>query len=600
MSQLALLAAFSVAGTGVAALSEPLAVARLWLTAVAPVPSASPSATPATFGAGVFSFSFLLSPLVWGPAVMAAVIGLMPNPRRRYERWFLGIALATSLSVLGLTLIGYQQFQAFTTGQQFEEKLPWIPALGISYHLGVDGIGVSMLLLSALVGVCAVVASWEVRDRPRAYFALLLLMEGSINGAAVARDFFLFFLFWSAAAVPLALLVAGWSDRNRSPGAVWRLLGHWGLGSAALLTAGLLLYRAAGGTDFDLDTLTRATPSARVELVIAALLTVAAASRLPLVPLHGWAREVLAEAPAGIAILTTGAAARLGGYVMIRLMAAGEHNASKTLAPYLGGLAVLTVAYAALAAFRSRDVRRLGAYLALVPGAITTLGVAGLSPLSLEGAVLSLFAGGLAAALVVGATATLSERAQTRSLTLAAGLAGRAPKLAWLLLAGAVSVLCVPFLATFPAGLMIFLGSFRNQPAATFLVAAGLVLCAAAVGWMLHRVLFGPGNPDAAPAGDASLSESWYLGILVGTLLWVGLVPSGPKLFGVPLFDPGLVTVVNSTAPDLSSPYVVPTPTATPSPSPSASPSASPAASPSPAVSPSPGSSPGASPSASP
>jgi NADH-quinone oxidoreductase subunit M len=327
-----------------------------------------------------------------------------------------------------------------------------------------------------------------------------------------------------------------------------------------------------------------------VELVIAALLVVAAASRLPLVPLHGWAREVLAEAPAGVAILTTGAAARLGGYVLIRLMAAGEHNASRTLAPYLSGLAVLTVGYAALAAFRSRDLRRLGAYLALVPGAITTLGVAGLSPLSLEGAVLSLFAGGLAAALVVGATATLSERAQTRSLALAAGLAGRAPKLAWLLLLGAVSVLCVPFLATFPAGLMVFLGSFRNQPVGSFLVALGLVLCAAAVGWMLHRVLFGAANPDAPTASDASLSESWYLGILVGTLLWVGLVPGGPKLFGVPLFDPGLVTVVNSSTPDLTSPYAVPTPTATPSPS------SSPRASPSPGTGASPAPTPSASP----
>jgi proton-translocating NADH-quinone oxidoreductase chain M len=571
--------------------SHPLTAVQIWLETVGqPLPSASPSATPATFGAGVFSFSFLLSPLVWGPALMAAVIGLMPNPRGRYERWFLGIALATSISVLGLTLIGYQQFQAFTTGLQFEEKLPWLPALGISYHLGVDGIGVSMLLLSALVGVCGVVASWEVRDRPRSYFALLLLMEASVNGAVVARDFFLFFLFWSAAVVPLALLVAGWSDSARSQGAVWRLLGHWGLGSAALLTAGLLLYRASGGSDFDLDTLTKATPSARVELVIAILLVVAAASRLPLVPLHGWAREVLAEAPAGVAILTTGAAARLGGYVLIRLLAAGEHNASRTLAPYLSGLAVLTVGYAALSAFRARDLRRLGAYLALVPGAITTLGVAGLSPLSLEGAVLSLFAGGLAAALVVGATATLSERAQTRSLTLAAGLAGRAPKLAWLLLLGAVSVLCVPFLATFPAGLMVFLGSFRNQPAGSFLVALGLVLCAAAVGWMLHRVLFGAANPDAPTASDASLSESWYLGILVGTLLWVGLVPGGPKLFGVPLFDPGLVTVVNSSTPDLTSPYAVPTPTATPSPS------SSPRASPSPGTGASPAPTPAASP----
>jgi proton-translocating NADH-quinone oxidoreductase chain M len=565
-----------MAGGHPLAVLEPLASAHLWLETIStPIPSPSPSATPATFGSNVFGFSFLLSPLIWGPAAMAAVIGLMPNPRARYDRWFLGIALATSLSVLFLTLIGYQQFQAFTTGLQFEEKLPWLPALGISYHLGVDGIGASMLLLSSLVGVCAVVASWEVHDRPRSYFALLLLMEAGINGAVVARDFFLLFLFWSAVTVPLALLVAGWGGSARSSGAVWRLLGYWGVGSAALLVAGLLLYQASGGSDFDLDTLTRATPSTRLELVIAALLVVAAASRLPLVPLHGWAREVLSEAPTGVAVLTTGVAARLGGYVLIRLMAAGEHNASKTLAPYLSGLAALTVFYAALAAFRSTDLRRAGAYLAIVPGAITTLGVAGLSPLSLEGAVLSLFAGGLASALILGATATLSERAQTRSLALAAGLAGRVPKLAWLLLAGAVAVLCIPFVATFPAALMVFLGSFRNQPVGTLLVALGLVLTAAAVGWLLHRVLFGSANPDAPTPSDASLSQSWYLGILLGALLWVGLVPGGPKLFGVPLFDPGLVTVINSSTPDLSSPYAVPSP-AGPSPSPSPSPASSP------------------------
>ena len=545
-----------------------------WL-AVASSPS--PSATPATFGANVIGFSFLLSLLVWGPAVMAVVVGVMPNPRNRYDRWFLGIAFWTSASVLGLTLIAYQQFQVFTTGVQFEEKLPWLPAIGVSYHLGVDGIGISMLLLSALVGICAVIASWEVRERPRTYFVLLLLMESAVNGAIASRDFFVFFLFWSAVAVPLALLVLGWGEQTRA-GAAWRLLGYWGLGSAALLAGGLLLYQAAGASDFELDTLTKATPGGRMQIVIAALLLVAGATRLPLVPLHGWAREVLAEAPAGVAILTTGVASRLGGYLLIRVLAAGEHDASRTLAPVISGLAVLTVGYAALAAFRSRDLRRLGAYLALVPGAVTALGVAGLSPLSLEGAVLSLFTGGLAAALVVGATAALAEHAQTRSLSLAAGLAGRAPKLAWLLVAGSLAVLCVPFLATFPAGLMIFLGSFRNQAPGALLVALGLVLNAAVVAWMLHRVLFGAPNPESPPAADASLPQAWYLGILLGTLLWVGLVPGGPKLFGVPLFDPGLVNVVNSSTPDLSSPYAVPSPSppATPAPSPPAIPGASP------------------------
>ena len=303
----------------------------------------------------------------------------------------------------------------------------------------------------------------------------------------------------------------------------------------------------------------------------------AAATRLPLVPFHGWAREALAEAPVGVVVLVAGSASRLGGYVLVRLLAGIEHDASRRLAPYLGALAALTVVYAVVAALSATDLRRLAAYLALIPGGVTVLGVAGLSPLAIDGTVISLFAGGIAAALVAGTAATLAERAQARSLGVAAGLAGRVPKLSWLLLVGCLAVLGLPFLATFPSELMIFLGSFRTQPAAAFAVAAGLVLAAAAVARLMHRVAFGAPNPDAPAPTDASLADAWALGILVGALLWVGLLPSGPKLFGVPVFDPGLVNIVNSSAADLASAYAPsppPTPSApgAPSPSPVSSP----------------------------
>jgi NADH-quinone oxidoreductase subunit M len=282
------------------------------------------------------------------------------------------------------------------------------------------------------------------------------------------------------------------------------------------------------------------------------------------VPLHGWAREALAEAPPGVVVFIAGSASRLGGYVLVRLLVGIEHDGARRLAPYIGVLAAVTVVYAVLAALSSTDLRRVAGYLALVPGGVTVLGVAGLSPLAIDGVVMSLFAGGIAAALLAGTAATLAERAQARTFGLAAGLAGRVPKLSWLLLAGCLAVLGLPVLATFPSALMIVLGSFRTQPGPTFAVVAGLVLAAVAVARLMHRVVFGAPNPDAPPPSDASLAESWYLGILVGALLWVGLLPSGPKLFGVPVFDPGLVNVVNSSAADLASSYA-PSPPPTPS-----------------------------------
>ncbi len=554
-----------------------------WLTTVAtPVPSAS--ATPATFGANVIGFSFLLSLLVWGPAVMAAVTAILPEPRPGQPRWFLGIAFWTNAGALVLMIIGYSQFQAYTSGLQFEENMPWLPALGIGYHLGVDGIGMALLLLNGLVGLAAVIASWDLRERARTYFVLLLLAQSAVNGVVVARDVFVLFLFWAASVVPIAVLVAGYGGPRRSA-AAGRLLAYWGLGTAALLAGAVLLYSAAGSTSFDFDALGKATLSPRVQIVIAALFVVAAATRLPLVPFHSWARDVLSEAPAGVVVIVAGSASRLGGYVLVRLYAGIEHDAARTLAPFLGALAALTVVYAVLAALNTNDVRRLAAYLALIPGGVTVLGVAGLTPLSLDGTVLLLFAGGMAAALLAGSAATLAERAQARSLGLAAGLAGRIPKLSWLLLLGCLAVLGLPFLATWTSGLMVFLGSFRTQPGAAFVVAIGLVIGAAASARLMHRVVFGAPNPDAPVPADASLADAWYLGILVGALLWVGLLPSGPKLFGIPVVDPGLVNIVNTSTADLASTYAT---TPSPSPSPTRTRTSTPSAPATPAASPSP------------
>ena len=522
-------------------------------------PSPTPSATP--FGTGVIGFSFLLSVMIWGPVLVALVIALVPNPRRRLDRFMMLTAFWTNIALLLLALIAYSQFSIVAGGVQFEERQPWLAAIGAGYHLGVDGISMTVLLLSCFVGVVAVVASANIRERVREYYCLLLLTEAAINGVIVARDFFVLMLFWAAAALPLALLAAGWAEQRR--GAVSaRFLAHWGVGSAALLAAGLMLYVASGGAGFDFDLLLKASPATRPQLAVGIAVIVAAASRLPLVPLHGWVRDLYAEAPAGPALLVAGAASRLGAYLLLRLLVQSEHDAARLLAPFLAVLGGVTVAYGALAALRRDDLRRVGAYAALIPGGITTVGVAALTPLALDGTVFGILAGGLAAALAVGACATVAARAHTRNLALLGGLGGRIPILGWLLVLAALSIVGVPGLATFTSALMVLLGSFRSQPAGAFIAAAGLVLAAVAIGALLYRVLFRAPNPDAPGASEASLGEVWYLGLLAGALIYFGVVPGGPKLAGVPLFDPGIVNVFGASAADAAAPYV-------PSPSPS-------------------------------
>jgi NADH-quinone oxidoreductase subunit M len=405
------------------------------------------------------------------------------------------------------------------------------------------------------MGVVSVLASAGIRERPRQYFCLLLLAEASANGVVVARDLFVLLLFWAAAAMPLTLRVGGWGGPRREQAAV-RLLAYWGLGSVALAGAALMLYVAAGGVGFDLDLLLKASPTPRAQVAVAVALIVAAATRLPLVPFHAWARDVLAEAPVGVAVLVAGLGARLGGYLLLRLLVGGEHDGARLLAPFLAAMAGLTVAYAGLAALRRDDVRRVGAYAALVPGGITALGVSGLTPLAVDGTVLSLLAGGLVAALIVGACATVAERANTRSLALLGGLATRVPVLAWLLVLAVLAVLGVPGLASFAAQLLVVLGSFRNQPAGVLGVLVGLVLATVAMGGLLYRVLFSAPNPDAPGASEVSLSETWYLGLLAGSLIYFGVLPGGPKLAGVPIFDPGIINVLSASSSDLASPYL--------------------------------------------
>ena len=527
-----------------------------------PNPSPTPVGVP---GAGIFAQPFLLSLLVWAPVVVAVFVAVMPNPRGRYDGLMKQIAFFTNLLMGFLVFIAYNQFQSYLPTAQFEEKQPWLPAIGVTYHLGVDGVGMVMLVLSTLVGIASVLASLSVRERVRGYFALLLLTQGAVNGAIVARDMFVLILFWAAVAIPIAILVMGWGGPRRASG-TWRLIGYWGFGTVALIVGTMALYSFTGGKSFDMDTLLKTTINPRMQLVVGLLMLIAGMTRLPIFPLHGWIRDLTAEAPVGVAVIVMGATTRLGAYLILRTLISAEPVAAHLMSPLLAALAALTVGYAALAALRALDVRHVAAYLAMIPGGITLLGFAAVSPLSIAGSVLSLFAGGLAAALIVGVCAILAERAQTRSLLVLGGLAPRMPNVAWLLTIAALGLLGVPILGTFTAELMTFFGAFKNQPIGAFAVAVGLVLAAVALGKLLYRVLFGAANPDAPGVSDASLGESWFLGLLAGALLWVGLFPGGPKIPGtdVPLFDPGLVNQMASGLSEIASPYAAPSVPAVP------------------------------------
>ena len=197
----------------------------LGIAAASPTPVAVP-------GAGIFSTSLLLSLMIWVPVAVAVALATMPNPRGRYDVLMKQIAFFTNLGLLFILFIAYNQFETFLPTMQYEEKVPWLSAIGATYHLGVDGPGMTMLMVSGVIGIVSVLASIGVRERVRSYFCLLLLTQAAINGAIVARDMFVLVLFWSAAAIPIALLILGWG-RPRRHTAAWRLVGLLGASAPA-------------------------------------------------------------------------------------------------------------------------------------------------------------------------------------------------------------------------------------------------------------------------------------------------------------------------------------------------------------------------------
>ena len=460
------------------------------------VPSPTPNGVP---GAGIFQSSYVLSLSIWIPVAMAAAIGVMPNPRGRYDVLIRQIAFFTNLGILFLLFIAYNQFEAFLPNVQYEEKIAWLPTLGAVYHLGVDGPGMVMMILSGLVGIIAVLASRGIRERVRSYYVLLLLSQASVNGAIAAHDLFVLVLFWSAAIVPIALLILGWGGARRQP-AAWRFVGYWGAGSMALMLAVLGIYAASGGSSFDMDVVLKSPLAPRAEVIVGIVILIAAATRLPIFPLHGWARDVYSEAPLGVVVLVASTGSRLGAYVMLRMLVGAEPDGAKLLSPLIAALAALTVIYGAAAALRSTDLRHAGAYLALIPGGMTALGLAALTPLSLMGSVFALFTGGLASALITCTFTTVADRAQTRSIALLSGVGPRMPKLAWITVMAALGLLGVPLMATFMSNVMTFFGAFKTQPVGAFAVAVGLALTAVTLAVLVQRVLFAPRTPTHRPS----------------------------------------------------------------------------------------------------
>lgn len=465
----------------------------------------------------------MLKLLVFLPVFGAALLAVIPG-RHRQLLWRL--ALAWALAALLVTGALLAVFDPAGAPVQLFESRAWNARLGSYFALGIDGISLAMVGLTALLTLVAVLVSRHI-DSPRLYYVLLLLLQSAMFGVFTARDWSLFYVFWEATLIPLFFMIDRLGGENRQRAALNFFLYTLG-GSVFMLVALLFLYDAAPGHSFAMHDMAeggRGLPPA-MQLLIFAGLFIGFAVKMPVVPLHGWLPLAHVEAPSPVSILLSGVLLKMGAYGLIR---AAETLPAAFVAVQdgLAALALASLLYGALLAWRQQDLKAMVAYSSISHMGIVLLGIAALDPAGFNGAVLQMVAHGLSAALLFLVVGLLYRRTHSRDLADYDGLRGRAPRFAFFVAFGLFAAIGLPGSAGFVAELHVLVGAFRHW--GLWVIGLGLaMLVGAAYGLRVVGHLLRPAVRSSGP-DDMSGSETVAAGLLAAGIVVVGIWP-GPLL----------------------------------------------------------------------
>lgn len=437
-------------------------------------------------------------------------------------RW---IALATSLTML--LIAGGLLTAPRHAGWYGYESHSWIARLGIRYTLGLDGLSLPLVLLTALMLACAVLASWREAQRPPLYFALVLLSGGGVSGVFMALDLVLFYISWEVMLIPLLFLIGIWGGGRRIEAAVKFFLFSLA-GSLLMLLAIIGLYvvhgQQTGEFTFALSALIGTPLPAGLAPWLYGAFLLAFMIKMPLVPLHSWQPDAYSEAPLAGTLLLAGVLAKTGVYGLVRFAFPLFPDPARGSLPLLAVLALLGILYAGWIACAQRDLKRLIAYASIAHLGFIVLGLAAWHPSAVAGSLLQMVNHGLTTAALFILVALFESRTGSRQLDELGGLWGRMPLLSALFLFFAMAALGLPGLNNFVGEILILLGVFAGHAWWSAPALAGLVLAAVYTLRMVQGTIWGP-PADQRPLTDLSSREGLVLIPLAVLVLWLGLYP---------------------------------------------------------------------------
>ena len=476
------------------------------------------------------------------PMATALAIALIPSTRPRAIRWTAaagtGLLLVLSIWLCKLYWDAAGADQAALGASEFTRlvlvtKLPWFESLGIQYFLGVDGISVSMVLLTGIIIFTGVLASWGMTERIKEFFALLLVLVTGVFGVFLSFDLFLFLIFFELAVLPMYLLIGVWGTGRKTYSAM-KLTIMLLVGSAGILVGFLALYHASGLRTFDLTRLALVDYPLGFQRWVFPTIFVGFGVIGALYPLHTWSPDGHASAPTAVSMLHAGVLMKLGGYGALRIGLYLLPDGARDWALFFMAVTTINILYGAFGAVQQKDLKYFTAYSSVSHCGFVLFGLATLNVIGVKGAVIQMFSHGIMTGLFFALIGMVYGRTHTRMIPEMGGLARSMPWLATCFYIAGLASLGLPGLSGFVAESHVFLGGFfgnewhsvQAMRVLTVIATLSVVVTAVYVLRGLARVFQGPiANAEFASLGDAVLPERLSTGILVASLVLLGMLP---------------------------------------------------------------------------
>src|SRR5579883_1127559 len=475
---------------------------------------------------------FLLTVTIFLPLLGGLLILPMPAANKKLIRLTTIVVMFVDWLLSIYLLTNFNSAPGATAGYQYVENVPWLPTLGISYHLGVDGLSMLLVFLTTMLSWISVLSTWNaVQVRVKEYMLAFLLLEIGMLGVFCALDFFLFYVFWEVVLVPMYVIIGVWGGPRKIYATIKFFLFTF-IGSLLMLVAILAMYfqhaaLAGGVRTLDITALGDVKYPLAFQIPVFLAFFAAFAVKVPLWPLHTWLPDAHVEAPTAGSVILAGVLLKLGGYGFLRFNLGLLPDASHYFAPLMIALATVAIVYGALVSLVQKDWKKLVAYSSVSHMGFVILGIFVFNQQGMDGAILEMFNHGLLTGALFLCVGIVYERIHDRELAHLGGIARYMPTYAAFFMIFMLGSVGLPGLAGFVGEFLVMLGTFGPVPAAGWVSMLAIIIAAGYLLWMYSRVMFVKLNTEsyAEELTDLRPYEVLYLLPLLALVIWVGVYP---------------------------------------------------------------------------